>query len=41
MLFALGTLFGVLLTLGLMFLFAFAFAQGNKKGKKDAEKQSE
>ena len=41
MLFALGTLFGVLLTLGLMFLFAFAFAQNNKKGKKNAEERSE
>lgn len=41
MLFALGTLFGVLLTLGLMLLFATAYSQSTKKGKKDAEKQSE
>ena len=39
--FALGTLFGVLLTLGLLFLFALAFANGKKGKDKHAKEQSE
>ncbi len=35
--FALGTIFGVLLTLGLLFLFSLSFLNEKKKGKDNGE----